>query len=284
MVEEVVMDEKERMGRWMEIEDELLAEDLVPAIPVQEWRGLTLLVENLEYSEKCKADDGRIVASLSREVEVVLLFQEMLRRRIRFLTKHGLDSPDPNSLHRPDCHLDVWIRRGPGNTRGEQWSTQVCIAAPKATELPVTDLAATFVLWAEAGFPNPPKRMAESIEIMRISDNIKDFQSRIEENDRYHEELQLLVVERARRARKRAREQAQIQEIRKREFELAQKEVHRMSWRELIRAANWQRKTVFALPDRIEEVRRGIRIQEHKRNIARFLLSEQAPPLTGDQY
>ena len=94
--------------------------------------GLTLLVENLEKSEKCEATDGRIVAAACPEVEVVLSFQEMLRRRMDS-GKHGLDSPDPNSPYRPDCHLDVWIRRGSGNNQGDQG--QVCIAATKASAL-----------------------------------------------------------------------------------------------------------------------------------------------------
>ena len=273
MVEVLVNEENERMKAWMKIEGELLDEDLVPIIPVQEWRGLTLLVENLENSEKCEAADGRIVVAACPEVEVVLSFQDMLRRRIGFLTKHGLDSPDPDSPYRPDCHLDVWIRRGSGNNQGDQWSSQVCIAATKASALPVTDLATTFVLWAESGFPNPPQRMAEIVEIMRISEDIKDFESRVEENDRYHEELRLLAVERARMERKRAREQAQIQEIRKRESEEAHREVCGMSWRGLIRAANWERKTIFCLWHQMEGVRRDIRIKELKKTRALEILS-----------
>ena len=275
MVEVLAMEENERMKAWMKIEGELLDEDLVPIIPVQEWRGLTLLVENLENSEKCEAADGRIVAAACPEVEVVLSFQEMLRRRIRFLAKHGLDSPDPdpNSPYRPDCHLDVWIRRGSGNNHGDQWSSRVCIEATKASALPVTDLATTFVLWAEAGFPNPPQPMAESVAIMRISGDIEDFESRVEENARHNEELRLLAVDRARMERKRAREQAQIQEIGKRELEVAHREVYGMSWRELIRTANWERKTVFASPHQMERVRRDIRIQELKKTIALEILS-----------
>ena len=262
-----------RMMQWMAIERNLAPDDLRMKMPKEEWRGLTLLVENLENSEKCEAADGRIVVAACPEVEVVLLFQDMLRRRIGFLTKHGLDSPDPNSPYRPDCHLDVWIRRGSGNNQGDQWSSQVCIAATKASALPITDLAVSFVLWAEAGFPNPPQRMAESVEIMRISEDIKDFESRVEENDRHHEELHLLAVERARMERKRAREQAQIQEIRKRELEVAHREVRGMSWRGLIRAAYWERKTIFALWHQMEGVMRDSWIQELKRTRAIEMLS-----------
>ena len=39
MVEVLVNEENERMKAWMKIEGELLDEDLVPIIPVQEWRG-----------------------------------------------------------------------------------------------------------------------------------------------------------------------------------------------------------------------------------------------------
>ena len=46
-----------------------------------------------------------------------------------------------------------------------------------------------------------------------------------------------------------------------------------MSWRELIRTANWERKTVFASPHQMERVRRDIRIQELKKTIALEILS-----------
>ena len=45
------------------------------------------------------------------------------------------------------------------------------------------------------GVGSEPAKEWPSVEIMRISEDIKDFESRVEENDRYHEELHLLAVE-----------------------------------------------------------------------------------------
>ena len=257
MVEEEPMNEKKRREAWMDIEKNLLDDDLVPIVPVQEWRGLTLLVENLVNSEICSTNErGRIVAALSPEVEVVMLFEEMLRRRIDYLSMLGLDRPDPDPIVKIDCHLDIWIRRRSDNEHGDKWSRKVCILAPNAATLPVTDLAATFVLWAEAGFPDPPQNMGPQVELIRTSENYEDFQFRVSEEDRIRGELALREAERARRSRRRIREQIEFQERRKREIEVAEKEISSMGWRELIDAVQQKKPLLSAENDRIEEHKR----------------------------
>jgi len=257
MVEEGPMNEKKRREAWMEIEKNLLDDDLVPIVPVQEWRGLTLLVENLVNSEICSTNEkGRIVAELSPEVEIVMLFEEMLRRRIDYLSMHGLDRPAPDSVVKIDCHLDIWIRRRSDNQHGDKWSRKACILAPKAAALPVTDLAATFVLWAEAGFPNPPSNMGQQVELIRTSENYADFQFRVSEEDRIREELELRQAERTRRANRLIRERIEFEERRKRELEVAEKEISRMGWRELMDAAQSKKPLLSAENDRIKEHKR----------------------------
>ena len=266
MVEEELVKEQERMKAWMAIEENLLDDELVPIIPSQEWRGLTLLVENLVKSKRCSTNErGRIVAEMYPDVEVVLLFEKMLRGRIDFLSRYGIDQPEPDGLAKPDCHLDIWIRRGSGNNHGDKWSRKACIVAPGAGELPVTDLAATFVIWAEAGFPNPPAQMGIATELIRSSENFEDFTFRLSEEERIREELELREAENARRSRKRNRERMEFEEMMKREIEIAEKELSSMSWRELIEMAQEKKHSILS-PE-------SNRIQEHKRIRANQILS-----------
>ena len=48
-------------------------------MPKEEWRGLTLLVGILDSSNSCTTiEEGRIVSTYDKEVEVVLMFESML--------------------------------------------------------------------------------------------------------------------------------------------------------------------------------------------------------------
>ena len=108
------MKERERMDAWKEIEGNLLSEELVPIIPAQEWKGLTLLVDNLVSSNVCSTEEkGRIVAELDSDVEVVLLFEKMLRRRIDFLSHRRARShsrPEKRSVSGSSVGIDRGAR------------------------------------------------------------------------------------------------------------------------------------------------------------------------------
>ena len=52
--------------------------------------GLTLLVGILDSSNSCTTiEKGRIVSTYDKEVEVVLMFESMLRRRIDWLSANS---------------------------------------------------------------------------------------------------------------------------------------------------------------------------------------------------
>lgn len=57
----------------------------------------------------------------------------------------------------------------------DRWSTAACIAATQAEDLPVTDLAATFVLWADSGFPKEPETLKEQIAFVKGPDSYEEF-------------------------------------------------------------------------------------------------------------
>ena len=258
------MNERERMDAWKEIEGNLLSEELVPIIPAQEWKGLTLLVENLVSSNVCSTEEkGRIVAELDSDVEVVLLFEKMLRRRIDFLSLHGLSRPlpvsDPTRPPPPDCHHETWVRRKSGNEVGDMWARRTCILATSAGMLPVTDLAVTFVLWAEAGFPEPPKKLGEEVALIKLTEDFVDFRNRVIEEERVQNERLMEREERRRRELERIREQIEQQDELEKGIEDADKEISRMSWRELMEVVQ------STVPD-------GDQIGQHKKEIAERML------------
>ena len=113
VVEESI-DDRRRMKEWMAIEANLASEELRERMPTEEWRGLTLLGSVLHSSKACTSiERGRIVALYDREVEVVLMFESMLIRRIDWLAENSGTNP----LVKPDCHLQIIVRRR--STRGD---------------------------------------------------------------------------------------------------------------------------------------------------------------------
>ena len=197
-----VVDENRRMIEWMAIEGNLAPKDLREMMPNEEWRGLTLLVSVLHSSKACTSiEEGRIVASYDNEVEVVLHFESMLRRRIDWLCA----SSERHQLAKPDCHLHVIVRRRWSESgqimhprKRDRWSIGACIAATEAEDLPVTDLAATFVLWADSGFPKAPATLIEQISFVKGPDSYEDF---IEEKRRLERDSVLRAENRRRAAR-----------------------------------------------------------------------------------
>ena len=229
-----MVDENRRMIEWMAIEGNLAPEDLRGMMPKEEWKGLTLLVSVLHSSKACTStEEGRIVASYDIEVEVVLLFESMLRRRMDWLSANS----DRSTLAKPDCHLHVIVRRrslGSGQImhprHRDRWSTAACIAATQAADLPVTDLAATFVLWADSGFPKEPETLKEQIAFVKGPESYEEF---MEEKKRLESDAMMRAENRRRVARREAMRRHQEEE----ENRLLQEAADRfgmMGWRQVM--------------------------------------------------
>ena len=77
----------------------------------------------------------------------------------------------------------------------DRWSTAACIAATQAEDLPVTDLAATFVLWADSGFPKEPETLKEQIAFVKGPESYEEFRENVEKK----------ILEREKRAENRRR-------------------------------------------------------------------------------
>ena len=231
-----VVDENRRMIEWMAIEANLASEDLRGMMPKEEWRGLTLLVSVLHSSKSCTSmEEGRIVASYDNEVDVVLMFESMLRKRIDWFCANS----DRHPLAKPDCHLHVIVRRrtlGSGQImhpiHRDRWSTAACIAATQAEDLPVTDLAATFVLWADSGFPKEPETLKEQVAFVKGPESYEEF---MEEKRRLESDAILRAENRRRVARLEAMRRHQEEE----ESRLLQEAADRfgmMGWRQVMDA------------------------------------------------
>ena len=229
-----MIDENRRMIEWMAIEANLAPEDLRGMMPKEEWKGLTLLVSVLHSSKACTStEEGRIVASYDNEVDVVLLFESMLRRRIDWFGANSGRHP----LAKPDCHLHVIVRRrslGSGQImhprHRDRWSTAACIAATQAEDLPVTDLAATFVLWADSGFPKEPETLKEQVAFVKGPESYEEF---MEEKKRLESDAMLRAENRRRVARLEAMRRHQEEE----ESRLLQEAADRfgmMGWRQVM--------------------------------------------------
>ncbi len=230
-----MVEPNERMIQWLGIEANLAPDKLRMKMTKEEWKGLTLLVGILDSSKSCTTiEKGRIVATYDREVEVVLLFESMLSIRIEWLSANT-----KKSLARPDQHLKVIVRRRSTNDGKilqthlrNQWSSSACVVAREADGLPVTDLAATFVLWADSGFPNEPATLSEQIAFVKRCQTLEDF---LEEKRRLRRDS-IMRNEMRRRARNLERIRKHQEEEERRLIQDAADELGSMGWRELMNA------------------------------------------------
>ena len=217
----------------MAIEANLASEDLREMMPKEEWRGLTLLVSVLHSSKACTSiERGRIVALYDKEVEVVLMFESMLIRRIDWLAANSGTNP----LVKPDCHLQIIVRRRSTMSgqilhphERDRWSTSPCIVATGAEGLPVTDLASSFVLWADSGF----KRSLRPCGAGRFSQGPESYEEFLEDKKRRDREKRLRLENLRRRSVMEATRRHHEEEQRR----LLQDELDRISamgWRELM--------------------------------------------------
>ena len=254
---EEMVEGNRRMMQWMAIEGNLAPDELRMKMPKEEWRGLTLLVDILDSSNSCTTiEKGRIVSTYDGDIEVVLMFELMLRRRIDWLSTHSNET-----LAKPDQHLEIVVRRRATNdgeillpSVRDMWSSEACVIARGAEGLPVTDLAATFVLWAESGFPHEPATLSEQIAFVRSCESCDDF---LEKKRR----LELDSIRRAamrRRERRLESIRLEREEIERRMIQCATEELESMGWRELMRRDRELRAVAGELNERMRSVSKGI--------------------------
>ena len=158
------------LTRRREIEDRLLGERLLH-VSDEEWRGLCLLVKALEESPRCRVTKrGTIIANFDDEVEVGLDVRKTIARKEAF--SRLLDRAPTDS-----DHLAVYAR-----SLDSGISKRVCIASsetyPEGT--PATDKCVAFVLWANAGFREPPHTLVDAVEFCKDPEGFRELEESYE--------------------------------------------------------------------------------------------------------
>lgn len=156
--------------RRRELEDRLLGERLFH-VSDEEWRGLSLLVKTLEESPRCRVTKrGSIIANFDDEVEVGLDVKKTIARKegaSRLFDRAPTDSD----------HLAVYAR-----SLDSGISKRVCIASSDKypEETPATDKCVAFVLWANAGFRDPPHTLRDAVEFCKDPEGFRELEESYE--------------------------------------------------------------------------------------------------------
>ena len=182
---------RERAFRRQAVIETLVPLELLIHLPAAELRGLDLLLDVLSESTTCRVsaggrDGGRIFCRLNQDVDVEILVEFMIRVRLRIPWREVqlFHWPDSNDRHL-SCYLHtVNTSRKWSNRRSDLTGAMpVCLESNNGMQnpalgeatiegprtgypfpdlMPVTDSIVSWVLWAEAGFPDPPSSLMDS--------------------------------------------------------------------------------------------------------------------------
>jgi len=153
---------RDRATRRDALTETLVPLDLLIQMPRAELRALELLLDVLTSSRKCRVtsesgghNGGRILCRINPFVDVEILVEYMIRVRLgipwddRQLTSSWWPSRDDNHLH---CYMIGLLYPFDGEF------IEVCMVNDyTGRRFPVTDSIVSWVLWANCGFPNPPR-------------------------------------------------------------------------------------------------------------------------------
>ena len=143
------------------IRDCLVPEDLLVQLPPEEMRGLDFLLDALARAKDLRVSNrgsGKIFARLTPEVDVEILAESMIRHRLGVRPEWIEPSPsfDPHLL----CYL-----QDSSQYRDLEEGMMLCIRTwDLRSILPVTDIIASWVMWADCGFPNSPESFSDALE------------------------------------------------------------------------------------------------------------------------
>ena len=192
-----------RSTRRIAIRDCLVPKDLLIQLPPEEMRGLDFLLNVLTCAKDLRVSNrgsGKIFARLTSEVDVEILAESMIRDRLG--AHPGVMGPSPLF----DPHLLCYLQ-DTSRYRDLEEGMMLCIRAPhqdgrseyfasnNGTEsvtwdsrsiLPVTDILASWVMWADCGFPSPPKSFSRAVEEFEL---LLPELSRKQQNSLYEDEF-----------------------------------------------------------------------------------------------
>ena len=222
------------ISEMIAMEDRLLPKDLRYSLSrfrggLQEWKGLSILIESLIQTGSCTVNEsrGEIVAEYDSEVNIVLRFVEMLRKRLEWLGHDGeLEAWESGRSLAGEAHLEVYAR----HKSNPRWQLRACVRATGSHGLPITDLATSFVLWANSNFPLIPEQLSFAISQVKNFDNLEEFEEEQERQRQNTEERR----ERYRKIMLAKFESSQREETMRRRIENAISSSSSLGWRDLI--------------------------------------------------
>ena len=154
---------RDRATRRVALTETLVPLDLLIQMPHAELRAFELLLDVLTSSRTCRVTSekgGRILCRINPLADVELLVEYMIRVRL------GIPWNDDYETRRfwpsrYDRHLRIYMIRCGGMFDGE--SIEVCMVNMTLhLGFPVTDAIVSWALWANCGFPNPPRSFVEA--------------------------------------------------------------------------------------------------------------------------
>lgn len=158
---------RDRATRRVALTETLVPLDLLIQMPPAELRAFELLLDVLTSSRTCRVTSekgGRILCRINPFADVELLVEYMIRVRL------GIPWNDDYETRRfwpsrYDHHLSIYMIRCGGMFDGE--FIEVCMVNDYTGDhtgrrIPVTDAIVSWALWANCGFPNPPRSFVEA--------------------------------------------------------------------------------------------------------------------------
>jgi hypothetical protein len=154
---------------WKRIDEALISPELLHEMPQPECTALTLLVDAMINSTVCELGpgQGQITAKVGDGIYILLDVEETVRNRIEEVyppTPFRAEIHDGTVVqarnyppHGAETVMDICIIN-----RENGCKFDACVHGPKAS-IPALDDCASFVYWAEAGFPNPPTTISDAV-------------------------------------------------------------------------------------------------------------------------
>jgi hypothetical protein len=159
--------DSELRKEWKWIDEALIPPELLADMPQPECKALTLLVDAMINSTVCDVGPGRgqITAKVDDDIYITLDVEQTVRNRI--------SKQDPKTVARlrdwetyPHTAMEIWVFKLIHNRDygrfPDGFKFPACVHGPKAS-IPALDDCASFVYWAEAGFPNPPSTILDAV-------------------------------------------------------------------------------------------------------------------------
>ena len=149
---------RDRATRRAALTETLVPLDLLIQMPHAELRALELLLDVLTSSRTCRAtshEGGRILCRINPHADAEILVEYMIR--VRLGIPWNVDNESRRFWpSRDDDHLHSSLIGCGGEFDGECF--EVCMVNEySGGRFPVIDSIVSWVLWANCGFPNPPR-------------------------------------------------------------------------------------------------------------------------------